>query len=175
MEIIDLINDLENFRSKGFRDCNVEKILFQLKRIENDKKVKIPRFVADWIKYCKKHNFTLFGCLDPENGFESLVNETFEGDIRKCIRWCRKESNIFARAWLDGYEIEQEKRYLVKMKGISGYGRYFNKVLSSGEYFFASKNEVDGYRTEHTRKELKKDGFDWVFDCPGIEIEEVKQ
>lgn len=57
MEIIDLINDLENFRSKGFRDCNVEKILFQLKRIENDKKVKIPRFVADWIKYCKKTQF----------------------------------------------------------------------------------------------------------------------
>ena len=175
MEIIDLINDLEKFRNKGFRECNVEKIILNLKKIENDKKVKIPSFVADWIEYCKKHNFTLFGCLDPENGFESLVNEIFEGDIRKCIRWCRKESNIFARAWLDGYEIEQEKRYLVKMKGISGYGHYLNKALSSGEYFFASENEVDGYKTKHTRKELENSGFGWVFNCPGTEVKEVKE
>ena len=175
MEIIDLIDDLENFRSKGFRDCNVEKIILKLKKIENDKKVKIPEFVADWIKYCKKNNFTLFGCLDPESGFESLVNETFEGDIRKCIRWCRKESNIFARAWLDGYEVEQEKRYLVKMKGVAGYCRYLNKALSSGEYFFASGNEVGGYKTKHTRKELENSGFGWVFNCPGIEVKEVKE
>lgn len=174
MELIDLISDLENFRNKGFRDCNVEKILLQLKKIKYSKKVKVPEFVADWIEYCKKHNFTLFGCLDPENGFESLVNETFEGDIRKCIRWCRKESNILARAWLNGYEIEQEKRYLVEIKGIAGYGRYLNKALSSGEYFFASENEVDGYRTKHTRKELENSGFGWVFNCPGVEVKEVK-
>lgn len=174
MEIIDLINDLENFRNKGFRDCNVEKIILKLKKIENGKKVKIPKFVADWIEYCKKHNFTLFGCLDPESGFESLVNETFEGDVRKCIRWCRKESNISARAWLDGYEVEQEKRYLVKMKGVAGYGRYLNKALSNGEYFFASENEVDGYKTKHTRKELENSGFGWVFNCPGIEVKEVR-
>lgn len=174
MEIIDLINDLEKFRNKGFRDCNVEKIILNLKKIENDKKVKIPRFVADWIEYCKKHNFTLFGCLDPENDFESLVNETFEGDVRKCIRWCRKESDKIARAWLNGYEIEQEKRYLVKMKGVAGYGRYLNKVLSSGEYFFASESELGLYKTTHTKKELENSGFGWVFDCPGVEVKEVK-
>lgn len=173
MEIIDLINDLENFRNKGFRDCNVEKIILKLKRIENGKKVKIPKFVADWIEYCKKHNFTLFGCLDPENGFESLVNEFFEGDIRKCIRWCRKESNILARAWLDGYEVEREKRYSVEVKGVSGYGRYLNKVLSSGEYFFASDTELGLYKTKHTKEELENSGFGWVFDCPGIEVKEV--
>lgn len=147
--------------------------LEQLNEIDT-KKVTVPKFVADWIEYCKRHNFTLFGCLDPENGFESLVNETFEGDVRKCIRWCRRESNIFARAWLDGYEVEKEKRYLVKMKGVAGYGRYLNKALSSEEYFFASENEVGGYRTKHTQKELERAGFGWVFDCPGVEIKEVK-
>ena len=79
-----------------------------------------------------------------------------------------------ARAWLDGYEVEKEKRYLVKMKRIDGYGRYLNKALLSKEYFFASENEVSGYRTKHTRKELEEAGFGWVFDCEGIEIEEVE-
>jgi hypothetical protein len=25
----------------------------------------------------------------------------------------------------------------------------------------------------HTRKELEANGFDWVFDCPGVEVKEV--
>lgn len=149
-------------------------LLKLIEQLDEPQKVTVPQFVADWIEYCKKHNFTLFGCLDPENGFESLINATFEGDVRKCIRWCRRESNIFARAWLDGYEVEQEKRYLVEMKGVAGCGRYLNKALSSGEYFFASKNEVDGYRTKLTHKELEESGFGWVFDCEGIEVKEVE-
>lgn len=39
---------------------------------------------------------------------------------------------------------------------------------------FASENEVSGDRTKHTRKELEEAGFGWVFDCEGIEIEEVE-
>lgn len=154
---------------------SIPDILEDLKQLDEPQKVKIPKFVAEWIEYCKAHDFTLFGCIDPANDFEVLADETFKGDIRKCIRWCRRESNIFARAWLDGYEIEQEKRYLVGIKGISGYGRYLNKTLSSGEYFLASENEVDGYKTKHTRKELENFGFGWVFNCPGIEVKEVKE
>ena len=159
----------------GFPVIRLGLILEDLKQLDEPQKVKVPQLVADWIEYCKRHNFTLFGCLDPENGFESLVNESFEGDVRKCIRWCRRESNIFARAWLDGYEVEKEKRYLVKMKGVAGYGRYLNKALSSEEYFFASENEVGGYRTKHTQKELERAGFGWVFDCPGVEVKEVEE
>lgn len=145
-----------------------------IKQLDEPQKPVVPQFVADWIDYCKKHNFTLFGCLDPEGGFESLANETFEGDVRKCIRWCRKESNNFARAWLDGYTVEKEKRYLVKAKGVNGYGCYLNKGLLSKEYFFESKAEIGGCRTKHTRKQLEDDDFGWVFDCEGIEIEEVE-
>lgn len=29
--------------------------------------------------------------------------------------------------------------------------------------------------TVHTRKELESNGFGWVFDCEGIEIEEVDE
>lgn len=142
------------------------------RNIDEPQKPVVPQFVADWIDYCKKHNLTLFGCLDPEGGFESLINETFKGEVRKCIRWCRRESDIFARAWLDGYTVEEEKRYRVKMKNA-----YYNKYpqflceTDNGIFWAAEK---DLRKTKFTRKELEEAGFEWVFDCPGIEIEEVE-
>lgn len=137
-------------------------------------KVTVPQFVADWIEYCKEHNFTLFGCLDPVDVFGTSLSEGFKGDTRKCIRWCRKESNKFARAWLDGYTVEKEKRYRVKMKGLGTNFSFLNLNKAHNHWMFSSKNECDIYQVRHTRKELEEAGFDWVFDCPGIEIEEVE-
>lgn len=137
--------------------------------LDEPQKVTVPQFVADWIEYCKKHNFTLFGCLDPVNGFESLADEIFEGDIRKCIRWCRKESNNFARAWLDGYTVEKEKRYEVILCN----GQSLKTVYRQGEDRLDFE-KVYGDLERFTRKQLEKAGFGWVFDCEGIEVKEVE-
>lgn len=148
--------------------------LEQLNEIDT-KKVTVPQYVADWIEYCQKHDFTLFGCLDPENGFESLVNETFEGDVRKCIRWCRKESNILARAWLYGHTVEEEKRYYVRFKGMeSDDFNYLNFIKFQHAWVLSSIKLDKKFRTEHTKKQLEEAGFSWVFDCEGIELEEVQ-
>ena len=128
-------------------------------------KVKVPQFVADWIDYFKKTgDWDLFQAMDYLFG---------KKEIRE---WLEDKNNqeTFARAWLDGYEVEEEKRYLVRVKGIFGYCQYLNQLLSSKEYFFASKTEIEGYRIKHTRKELKDAGFGWVFSCEGVEIEEVE-
>lgn len=124
-------------------------------------KVKVPQFVADFIAEQKKLGHTLSYSIDA-----SMSDRVAE--------WYWDNSELFALAWIFGHEVEEEKRYLVKMKRINGYGRYLNKALSSEEYFFASDNEISCYRTKHTRKELEEAGFGWVFDCPGIEIEEVE-
>lgn len=122
----------------------------------------IPQFVADWIEECKEKEKTLLNSLlYTPVGVNSWVGNS-------------DNQELFARAWLDGYEVEKEPKYTVMVKGVPGYGRYLNKALLSKEYFFASENEVSGYRTKHTRKELEEAGFGWVFDCEGIEIEEVE-
>lgn len=149
--------------------------LEDLQELDEPQKVTVPQFVADWIEYCKKHNFTLFGCLDPENGFENLVNETFEGDVRKCIRWCRKESNILARAWLYGHTVEKEKRYLVKVHGISKYSAYLNCDIEANKWYMSSEINYSESRTHHTRKELEEAGFGEVFNSPLFEVEEVEE
>ena len=180
MNIEDLIQKYENL--EGVWNANGAEIarqcflrdLKQLNEIDT-KKVTVPQSVADWIEYCKEHNFTLFGCLDPANGFESLAGETFEGDVRKCIRWCRKESNKFAHAWLDGYEVEKEKRYIVKLKGINSESEYLYYGMGSCTWRFREKNESGYFRKEHTRKELEQAGFGDVFNSPLFEVEEVEE
>lgn len=137
-------------------------------------KVTIPQFVADWIEYCKRHNFTLFRCLDPVDNFEVLVGEDFEGNARKCILWCRSASDKVARAWLDGYEVEKEPKYIVKMKGMQKDCVALKKNKDDGYWYLSDTYPYNSTVNFHTRKELEEAGFGWVFDCRGVEVEEVE-
>lgn len=74
-----------------------------------------------------------------------------------------------------GYEVEKEKRYLVKIKGICGNHETLNREKHSNKWLFSDREENSLYNTKFTRKELEEAGFGWVFDCPGIEIEEVTE
>ena len=76
--------------------------------------------------------------------------------------------NKVARAWLDGYEVEKEKRYVVTLKN----GQPLVKSQSGSTLYFSQDITTGNYKV--TRKELEEAGFGWVFDCPGIEVEEVE-
>lgn len=144
---------------EGYEQGKIEGML------ERDK-VKIPQFVAEYIEKSRLKGWDLLASMC------FVLNEK----NKKTTKWLYlgENKNIFALAWIFGYEVEKEKRYLVKVKGVAGYGRYLNKASSSKTYFFASENENYEYITKHTRKELEEAGFGWVFDCEGIEIEEVE-
>lgn len=77
------------------------------------------------------------------------------------------------KAILYDYTVEKEPKYTVKIKG-----KIRENLLVYGwgikRYFFARTYNDSSKRGEHTRKELEKAGFGWVFDCPGVEIEEVE-
>ena len=70
-----------------------------------------------------------------------------------------------------GYEVKEETKYRVKMKSASynGYPQFLCR--DTQEIFWASGTRHR--RTQHTRKELEEANFGWVFDCEGIEVEEV--
>lgn len=141
--------------------------VFELvEQLDEPQKVQAPQSVAEWIEECKNDDFHLFGAM-----------EGISSSQKKIDYWFREDDNmeLFARAWLDGYEIEKEKRYLVKIKGnVSENILVFGLVTQV--YFFSKDNRNSKCRqTTHTRKELERSGFGWVFDCPGIEIEEVTE
>lgn len=121
----------------------------------------IPQFAADFIAEQKKLGHTLSYSIDA-----SMSDRVAE--------WYWDNSELFALAWIFGYEVEKEKRYLVKVKGVCGNHETLNCEKHSNEWLFSSSEENRTYKTKFTRKELEGAGFGWVFDCEGVEIEEVE-
>ena len=134
----------------------VELFLKELKLQDELEKVKVPQVVANVIEGAREQSVEL------EDAFE-YVWKVATGELRE---WFRKleNRNIFARAWLDGYEVEEEKRYRVKLKRTSQYLR-----KDEAETRFSSL-----FISDFTRNDIENLGFGWVFDCEGIQIEEVE-
>lgn len=126
---------------------------------KKSQKVKVPQCVAEYINLQKKNNFHVYGAMRViEDHYDKKVPEWFY----------EKNIETFVRAWLDGYEVEEEKRYLVSLKNgqplvksQSGNTLYFNQNITAGNYKF-------------TRKELEEANFGWVFDCEGVEVKELE-
>ena len=131
-----------------------------IKQLDEPEKVVVPQKVAEYIEQMKNEDYHLLGAMTE---IRSHKNKEIDD-------WFYTDDNmeLFARAWLDGYEVEKEKRYLVTLKNGQplvksrlGNTLYFNQNITAGNY-------------KATRKELEDADFGWVFDCSGIEIEEVE-
>lgn len=168
--LIEKIRELDTYGSSLIERNEVLELIRQLDEPEI---VKVPQFVADWIKYCKNTFLSLARALMIEE--VDFYNYANQEDHSRLIDFFGSGINqeTFARAWLDGYEVEKEKRYLVKMKGIEKEKCYLNYNFG-GVWLFYNQENFYGYRAHHTRKELEEADFGWVLDCPGIEIEEVE-
>ena len=157
-ELIDYCNVLKESKSRFINCIDVDRIIDTIKQLDEPEKVKIPQFVAEKIEYFKKTgDWDLFQAMDYLFGKKEIKE------------WLEDKNNqeLFARAWLDGYEVEKEKRYTVVMK-TTKQPLYYN--AGDKKLFFS----LGGLATNFTQKQLEEAGFGWVFDCPGIEIEEVE-
>lgn len=155
--------------------AEIARLIFleDLRELDEPQKVTVPQFVADWIEYCKENHLTITGAFEPVSEHGIGLAETFKGSAYKCTRWALDNQNLFARAWLDGYEIEEEKRYLVKMKGVSEHSNYLNYDSIDDEWYLTDDENGPAVSTYHTRKQLEEAGFGEVFNSPLFEVEEV--
>ena len=137
-----------------------------IEQLDEPQKPVVPQFVANYIEKYKEE-------LSVREAM-SKSYATFEVD-----KWLAEldedgnfiNQNTFAIAWIFGYEVEKEKRYRVKLKN-ADISYSLLKCNTEGEWWFGVDFDEDSHA--HTRKELEEAGFGWVFDCPGIEIEEVE-
>lgn len=167
----ELIKEYEGAR---FAMVTVNSVLEDLKQLDEPQKPVVPQFVADWIKYCKNTLLSLTRALMVnEIDFYNYANQE---DHSRLITFLESEINqrIFARAWLDGYTVEKEKRYLVKMKGVTDQTRTLKRNIDFETWYFGNPNNYEDVNAHHTRKELEEAGFGWIFSCEGIEVEEVE-
>lgn len=122
----------------------------------------IPQFVADWIEECKaKEKRLLTALLYTPEKINSWVDNS-------------ENQELFALAWMFGYTVENEKRYLVKVKGIVCNSMVLKHNINEDTWYMSNKTNYTDLKSYHTRKELEQAKFDWVFDCEGVEVEEVE-
>lgn len=157
-ELYKEIIDLDKLYGDGKKYVELESVLHLVSQLKEPQKITVPKFVADWICYLKCWNYGL------HYGLANASDEVLEW---LCVDKLKRQE-LFARAWLDGYEIEKEKQYRVSLKN----GQPLLKAYSGNALYFSQDIAIERY--EVTRKQLEEAGFGWVFDCPGIEIDEVE-
>lgn len=165
-KLIEKIEGLNKLYGEKFYVA-LDDVLDLVKQLDEPQPVKVPLFVADWIEE-NKDDFegNLFRCVHN-------ITSIFDGaKLNEFERWfliaSTKSFQILVNMHQFGYEVEKEKRYTVVMKETKQ-PLYYN--AGDKKLFFS----LGGLATKFTRKQLEEAGFGWVFDCPGIEIEEVEE
>lgn len=155
----DKLKDIQLKFGANFKTKVYEELIKDLKQLDKSQEVPVPQFVADYIKYA----------IENDWDFQDLFKRIEDEEDEELLRWVYHERNqeTLAAAWINGYTVEKEKRYIVKMSATKQplfYNNMYEKIFFS----------LGDLATQFTRKQLEELGLGWVFDCPGIEVEEVK-
>lgn len=173
----ELIDKYEKKHRMVYTDYQGAKVIAEMwkdiKQLDQPQKVTVPQFVADWYE-ANKDDFetNLFRAVDL------IPSDYEEGELSCFEEWLVDEHTKPFQTLVNmhqfGYTVEKEKRYLVKMKGISSNMCYLNCIGNERNWIISDKTEYNHIITEHTRKELEEAGFGDVFNSPLFEVEEWK-
>lgn len=141
-------------------------VLDIISQINELDKVVVPKFVAEYIEYCKHEKFyALHGAYANMD------------DRLKCWRFKGNNSELFAKAWLYGYEVEKEKLYTVEIPNPNKIGNERNVLMKNGfnqiallRVYDYDDNWRNNKAYQLTESEIKKD-FAWAWQF-AKEVEE---
>ncbi|EIF4716682.1 TPA: DUF1642 domain-containing protein [Listeria innocua] len=77
-------------------------------KVEEQERIVVPQFVADWISQCKQEGYDLSWSINYDDS--DMPYEIFEW-----LNPTADNQELFARAWMDGYEVEKEPLYYVRL------------------------------------------------------------
>lgn len=143
-------------------------------QLDEPKEVVVSQFVADWYEEHKDDfEIALFRCIDH------IPSVYDEGDLNEFEEWIidgeTKPFQTLVNMHQFGYTVEKEKRYYVRFKFIEDSYSYLTLIKHLNAWTLTGIKIDKKFRSEHTKKQLEEASFGWVFDCPGIEIEEVEE
>nr|DAM28077.1 MAG TPA: Protein of unknown function (DUF1642) [Caudoviricetes sp.] len=159
----ELIEKYEYLNHDCFRRVDTSEVLKDLKQLDKSQKPVVKQFVADWYEG-KKNNLD----YNIWNYVYEWENQE-EDEFRNWFNHSNKAFQTLVNMHQFGYTVEKEKLYEVKLKNTDD---YLVKTNNDDYHFY---NNIYINRRKHTRKEIEKAKFGWVFNCPGIEVKEVKE
>ena len=148
MDVIESISYYEKVNRNPLEDL--------VNKIYDDLKPVVPKFVAEWIEEAKNMDFCLADAL-ASNSTSTEVDEWL-------YRENDKNEETFARAWLDGYEVEKEKLYEVIIPHTSNYKNQKQYLVKQGKNWFFCGNDVNRFKYKFTKCQIEAAGFGWVFE-----------
>lgn len=170
MNIKELIEKYEYLNHNFFRRVDTSEVLRDLKQLDEPQKVVVPQFVADWYE---EHKDNLeFYIFDYVYRFDQQKNSDFK-DWLDGFKTGALQTLVNMHQF--GYEVEKEKQYIIKLKGVPDGAKFLKYAKVTQEWYFGMKGLYSDREIIHTRKELEEANFGWVFNCEGIEVEEVKE
>ena len=172
-ELIDYCKTLKEDKNRFINCIDVDRIIKKIEQLDESQKVKIPQFVAEWYE----ENKDVF----EANLYRYAYNipSVFDSDkLNEFERWFltagKKPFQTLVNMHQFGYEVGEEKRYRISMPKARNYKNHAQILCEEdGKMFWCG--EWYRFKTKFTRKQLEQANFGWVFDCEGIEIEEVTE
>lgn len=133
-------------------------------QIDEPEKPVVPRFVADWIEWCKRNSVTLLGAMSPIDELGTAICNDKKVKSLDASKWATQNQETFAKAWLFGYEVEKEKLYRVELPNPNGESNRYGLCkldgrIMIGTFIFGLNNAIN---TKLTEAEIKQD-FDWAW------------
>lgn len=179
-ELIEKIEALpaENYKYRPYIDKKV--VLALVRQLDEPEKVKVSEEEAKFLEtFNFRHESDVTKALYyvSRTGFCYYLTDGFDTELKGLSEGFRDLENRkrLIKAILDGYEVEEEKRYIIKLKGVPDGAKFLKYAKVTQEWYFGMKGFYSDGKIRHTRKELEEAGFGWVFDCEGIEVEEVEE
>ena len=145
-----------------------------ISKINEPQKVTVPKFVGEWIEWCKTNEATLLGAISPIDEFGSAICNDKRVESMATSRWAQRNQDTFARAWLDGYTVEKEPLYTVEIPNPNSPWKYtFLTNRGPGVSIDSTDGDFwkDDSKNQLTESEIKQD-FEWAwkFAVP-VEVE----
>ena len=132
----------------------------------------IPKFVAEWIEETKPYK-------SLRVAFEYIAQRKRDNHDDKLAFWVEEgNSETFARAWLDGYEIEQEPKYYAKIKGhenIASNDKYWNYNTDMEELSVGDSEVHPNVISEYMLKATKDEWANLGINDDNAEFELVEE
>lgn len=163
----ELIKHFEEMEYVSIHQMGKKSFIDLIEKLDEPQKVTVPQFVADYIKDAKYYEW------DLDDVFDHITEESGGSEISEWF-YTLGNVDVFARAWLDGYEVEKEKRYYIRLKNVDENYNYLTCIKHLDAWALTEIKRDKKFRTEHTKKQLEEGGFGEVFDSPLFEVEEVE-